>query len=263
MRTLPSSSCRKSRPTTITSSPSQQKRSPSKLPPSPAAHLNNTLKSLLSGDLLDIVVGPERKRWSLHRNLLAHHSSFFSPESDFVKDGKLELPNEDIFAFRLLVKWLYQGHIQDVSTIKDVDKIWPYAYACQNLYLLCETIGISDLKNIAIDQFRRGCAESRLVPGAEEIKPIYERTKVGSPFRKLVSKIAARQIMDPDSKRDASVYRDCFQANPDFAVDVLNAIRNGTEGMLLDDPTKGRKGGSSRKGSSIAAEHRTSNFESQ
>ncbi|KAJ9652258.1 hypothetical protein H2198_008468 [Neophaeococcomyces mojaviensis] len=199
----------------------------------------DTFADLLSGDLLDISVGPDSKRWSLHRNLLAHHSAFFSQESDTLKDGKLDLPNEDTSAFRLLVKWLYQGHIQDVSTIRGAEKKWDYAYACQNLYLLCETIGIHVLKNIAIDQFRKGCAESRLVPGAEEIKPIYERTAAGSPFRKLVSKIAARQIMDPDLKRDASVYRDCFQANPDFAVDVLNAIRDGTEGMLLDDPTKG------------------------
>lgn len=93
------------------------------------------------------------------------------------------------------------------------------------------------------------------MPGAEEIKPIYDRTVTGSPFRKLVSRIAARQIMDPDSKRDASMYKDCFAAAPDFAVDVLNAIREGTEGFLLDDPTQGN-------GNSRCAYHEHENGES-
>lgn len=114
---------------------------------------------------------------------------------------------------------------------------WEYAYTCQKLYLLCQTVGIEDLKNLAIDQFRKGCNEARLVPGPEEMKPIYERTPPDSPFRMLVSKIAARQIMDPENSRDARVYRDCFQVAPDFAIDVINAIRDGTGGVLFDDPT--------------------------
>lgn len=201
-------------------------------------------KRLLAGPLLEIVVGAEQKRWHLHHNLLRHHSRFFDEndvvngEEKRIKDGKLELLDEDPNAFRLLVKWLYQGRIEDVSMM-DRDKKWDYAFACQNLYMLCDRIGLQELKNQAIDQFRKGCYEARLVPGAEEIKPIYERTRVDSPFRKLVSRIAARQIMDPDSKRDASMYRDCFRDAPDFAVDVLNAIREGTEGVLLDDPTEG------------------------
>lgn len=228
---------------------SQQKRSPSKLPPSPkaldvATQSDPKTKSLLAGPLLEVVVGSEQKRWHLHHNLLRYHSKFFEEddvvigEPERIRDGKVELPDEDPAAFRILVKWLYQGHIDDVST-KIKDQKWDYAFACQNLYLLCDRLGIPELKNQAIDQFRKGCFETRLVPGAEEIRPIYHRTAPNSPFRKLVSKIAARQIMDPDSKRDASMYRNCFRDAPDFAVDVLNAIRESTEGSLLDDPTDG------------------------
>lgn len=228
---------------------SQQKRSPSKLPPSPKHSIHHfwsdlNAKRLLCGPLLEITVGPDGKKWHIHHNLLRHHSSFFDQDSlvngeeKRIKDGKLDLENEDPMAFRILVKWLYQGQIVDVSTMAE-NKKWDYAYACQKLYLLCEHIGIHDLKNLAIDQFRKGCYETRLVPGAEEIRPVYEHLPPGSPFRKLVSKIAARQIMDPDSTRCASTYRECFEISPEFAIDVLNAIRDGTEGLLLDDPTEG------------------------
>jgi hypothetical protein len=154
------------------------------------------------------------------------------------KDGKLELLDDDPEAFELLVKWLYQGKIDDVSNLPG-DKKWDYADCCQKLYLLCDKIHLPQLKNIAIDQFRKGCHEAGLVPGPEEMKPIYQKTAPSSPFRKLVSKIAARQLMDPDGKRDASTYRACFETTPDFAIDVINAIKDGSGGVLFDDPTEG------------------------
>ncbi|EXJ54240.1 hypothetical protein A1O7_09577 [Cladophialophora yegresii CBS 114405] len=199
---------------------------------------------LLSGPILDIFVGPDGRHWSLHQNLLTHHARFFDETYAIngapkrIKDNKLDLRDEDPGAFELLVKWLYQGKIDDVSWMpKDVK--WEYAFTCQKLYLLCDTIGLQELKNQAIDQFRRGCNEAGLVPGPEEMKPIYERTPPSSPFRKLVSKIAARQIMDPGSEKDATSYRECFAQSPDFAVDVINAIKEGSGGSLFDDPTEG------------------------
>jgi hypothetical protein len=202
------------------------------------------LPRLLSGPILDIFVGPDGRHWSLHQNLLIHHARFFDETYAVnggprrIKDNRLDLRDEDPGAFELLVKWLYQGKIDDVSWMpKDVK--WEYAFTCQKLYLLCDTIGLQELKNQAIDQFRRGCHEAGLVPGPEEMKPIYERTPPSSPFRKLVSKIAARQIMDPGSEKDATSYRECFAQSPDFAVDVINAIKEGSGGSLFDDPTEG------------------------
>jgi hypothetical protein len=191
-----------------------------------------------------VCVGPNQRQWSLHQNLLCHHSPFFDEgftvngEHKNVRDGKLELLEEDPSAFELLVKWLYQGKIEDVSW-KPKDVKWDYAFTCQKLYLLSNTFGLPELKNLAIDQFRKGCHEARLVPGPEEMGPIYAKTPAHSPFRRLICKIAARQIMDPDTKRDAATYRSCFESSPDFAVDVINEIRESTGGFLFDDPTEG------------------------
>ena len=196
---------------------------------------------LLSGPMMDIYVGKSKRHWSLHRNLLCHHSTYFQDnfgEEHKNKTGKLELLDQDPRAFELLVKWLYQGKIDDVSDMP-MDKKWDYADACQKLYLLCDKINLPQLKNFAIDQFRKGCFEAGLVPGPEEMKPIYDNTPPSSPFRRLVSRIAARQIMDPDSQNDAGTYRMCFEGNSDFAIDVINAIREGAGGTLFPDPTGG------------------------
>ncbi|KAL9594782.1 MAG: hypothetical protein Q9219_006841 [cf. Caloplaca sp. 3 TL-2023] len=191
---------------------------------------------------MDFYVGQEKSHWSLHRDLLCYHTPYFQERCSGKgkeRNGTVELEEEDPQAFQLFVKWLYQGKIDDVSDMP-VEKKWEHADACQKLYILCDKVNMPQLKNIAIDQFRKGCHEAGLVPGPEEIKPIYDTTPPRSPMRKLVSQIAARQIMDPDSESDAAMYRMCFEANADFAIDVVNAIRQGSGPKLFHDPTAGK-----------------------
>ena len=164
-----------------------------------------------------------------------------SPTSDRDTKGRqltLSFPDDSPAAVPLLIKWLYQGVLDDVSGLDSPERQWEHAFQCQQLYALAQRLGLRALKNQAIDQFRRGCFAAGLVPGPEEMAPVYAATSPGSPFRKLVSRIAARQIMDPDTKRDASTYRACFEASADFAIDVMNEMREGTGGKLLDDPTE-------------------------
>lgn len=198
---------------------------------------------------MDIYVGKEKKKWTLHRNLLCHHSSYFEHEfvnnevSKAKKPGenqRLDLPEDDPAGFELFVKWLYQGQLDDVSQYSE-EKKYDYSVACHKLYMICDRFDISALRNISIDQYRRGLLEAQLVPDADEINDIYRQSPVGSPFRRLMTQIAARQIMDPDSDKDAETYRACFENNPDFAVDMVNAIKIGTGGVLFDDPTGGEE----------------------
>lgn len=205
-------------------------------------------QSLLSGPTVDFYIGPERRQWSIHRNLLCHHSTYFETEflgNEVSKQSKksgeqyLELPEEDPAGFELLVKWLYQGCLDDMENMTDEQK-YDYSVACYKLYMLCDKFDLP-LKNEAIDRYRQGLQEAQLVPDAEEINDIYRHSPVASPFRKLMTQIAARQIMDPDTDKDAESYRKCFQDNPDFAIDMVNAIKSGTGGILFHDPTAGNQ----------------------
>jgi hypothetical protein len=211
---------------------------------------------LLSGPLVDVYVGESKKHWALHRNLLFYHSDALqgalqphaqdgTPSKTKVKPAassentRLELSDVDPSGFELFVKWIYQGKLDDVSEITDPQDKYSFAVACYNLHQLCNRFDMPKLKNIAIDQYRKGLAESELVPDADEINDIYRKSPEGSPFRKLMTKIAARQIMDPDSEKDVGGYRLCFDNNPDFAIELVNAIKDGTGGILFDDPTEG------------------------
>ncbi|OSS53360.1 hypothetical protein B5807_02676 [Epicoccum nigrum] len=206
-----------------------------------------TFAELLSGPMIDIYVGDARRRWTLHRNLLCHHSEQLEAELEGTGTGRgdrkeaLELPEHDPAGFELLVKWLYQGKLDDVSDILDAGQKFEYAVHCHALYLLCDRFDMPQLKNVAMDQFRKGLNQAELVPDPDEIDDMYRKSPVGSPFRHLMVKIAARQIMDPDSERDINSYRRCFENNADFAIELVSAIRQGTGGVLLDDPTTGNE----------------------
>jgi hypothetical protein len=186
----------------------------------------------------------------LHRNLLAYHSEYLRDELQHTPSGtpkkskavpanlRLDLPDDDPAGFQLLVKWLYQGKIEDVLNIADDTDKYEYAVACQKLHQLCERFEIPRLKNIAMDQYRKALNLTELVPDAEELNVIYRQSIDHSPFRKLMVDIAARQIMDPESEKDAESYRQCFENNTEFAIDLVNAIKKGMGGLLFEDPTE-------------------------
>ncbi|KAF2768289.1 hypothetical protein EJ03DRAFT_328478 [Teratosphaeria nubilosa] len=198
---------------------------------------------LLAGPTVEIYVGTERKCWTLHRNLLCHHSTYFETEFQGHEVPRrhdresLDLPDDDPRGFELLVKWLYQGQLEDVSDFIDDERKYDYAVACHKLYVLCDKFDMIQLKNMAMDQYRLGLHQAQLVPDADEIDEIYRNSPHHSPFRRLMTKIAARQIMDPEAEKDAENYRKCWENNPDFAVEMINNIRSMSGGILFDDPT--------------------------
>ena len=207
------------------------------------------VQSLLSGPIVDIYVGETKRHWPLHRNLLAYHSEYLktelehsptdTPKKKSLPDNlRLDLPDDDPAGFELLVKWLYQGKIEDVTNVVDHNDKYEYAVACQKLHQLCERLEIARLKNIAMDQYRKALNQAGLVPDAEELNGIYRESVEQSPFRRLMVNIAARQIMDPESDKDAESYRQCFENTSDFAVELVNAIKKGMGGLLFEDPTE-------------------------
>lgn len=216
------------------------------------AYAKSLRERLLSGPTVDIYVGHEKRHWSLHRNLLCYHSEYLKAELQYSPNStpksknngapehlRLDLTDDDPAGFELLVKWLYQGRIEDVASLSDEQEKYNYAVACQKLHILCDRFEMPKLKNIAIDQYRKGLGQAGLVPDADELDAIYRSSARNSPFRRLMVKIAARQIMDPDNEKDAESYRLCFEQNPDFAIDLVNAVKWGTGGVLFDDPTVG------------------------
>ena len=98
---------------------------PSKQPVAPLRALRRADSSSdLGTDMVTLLVGPARVKFIVHKELLVRQAIFFcgsplaigaSPEAD---EGVVTLEDDDPDAFRLLVGWLYQGHIPRVRPSK-------------------------------------------------------------------------------------------------------------------------------------------------
>lgn len=57
-----------------------------------------------------------------------------------------------------------------------IGKKLDHADTCQKLYVYipCDKINLLWLKSFAMAQFKKGCFETGLVPGHEELKPLYD-----------------------------------------------------------------------------------------
>lgn len=67
---------------------------------------------LLSGPMLDVYVGEDKRHWALHRNLLCHHSELLENElqgDNGKKKNSLELPDHDPAGFEVCRFNLYRG----------------------------------------------------------------------------------------------------------------------------------------------------------
>lgn len=195
-------------------------------------------KSLLTGETISIIVGEEKKTWILHQRLLAFHSSFFAARPE-VEDDKLKYPNDDPAAWSLLVKYLYQGSLPLISKSCSAIQKYEHAVTCHKLYNLGLRFSISRLVNLAMDHFRESLRSAHLVPDPEELTEMYLASPAGSRMRKLLIRIAARQIMDPEKERDVTDYQTLLEREVTFAVDLITEIRRQTGGMLLGDPNAG------------------------
>jgi BTB/POZ domain len=74
----------------------------------------------MASESVIIYVGPERKRYLIHKDLLTKQSEFFDKALNGkfkeAKENSIYLGEESPDAFDLLVGWLYQGHIPHIGS---------------------------------------------------------------------------------------------------------------------------------------------------
>ncbi|KAI9849135.1 MAG: hypothetical protein M1837_005365 [Sclerophora amabilis] len=199
----------------------------------------SSISNLLEGPTVKVEVGSLKRCWHLHKSLLCHCSPFFEKafQGNFkeASEGFMELPDDDGAAFALFVQWLYQGSIEGTPDGTKADQ-WKYAQRYFELYVLADKLMIPALKNMAIDHYRRTCRKSQQGPGPSHLTAIYTRTEQSSPFRRLACELTARVFMRPGTCRGAVIYRPVIEAEPDFAVDMLDYIREHMGRKVLPYP---------------------------
>lgn len=129
--------------------------------------------------MVDVYIGPERKKFHLHEDLLCDRSAFFEKAfKGSFKEGTaktMHLPDKHVALFELFVRWLYGATLCTPTT----ENVSHYV----ELYILGETFCIESLKNHSMDLIRLGYRIRNWRWGPDIISMIYDNTSANSPLR--------------------------------------------------------------------------------
>jgi len=140
--------------------------------------------------MVQILVGPDKKPFTMHKELLCNTAPYFRAafEGHFIegKQQLLELPSEDPGTFESFQLWAYTG-----SILKEGENTAGISWeTLVGLYIFGDAHGISGLQNAVIDLMIDKNDVDKKIP-IEEIRKIWGQFSEASPLRRLVLEMSA------------------------------------------------------------------------
>lgn len=178
---------------------------------------------LLTSHMVDVFVGPKRRAFHLHRDLLCDRSPYFKSAflGAFVeaKTKELFLPEDHASAFENFVNWLYGATLKKPVTETELS-------SCLRLLVLSEKLMLEYLRNLCTDFIRQYYHDTHALVRAEDLSFVYESVQ-SEPLRSFLVALLAFQTMKANQiSRDVAVaflpgYRELMACGGAFAVDFL------------------------------------------
>lgn len=126
--------------------------------------------------MVTIYVGPKRKKFTLHKDLICRSIDFFSKAfTGFFKEaqeGIMYMPEDTPGSFSLLVDYLYRGTVPLGNTNQQFDELY-------NLYYLAEKLCLPILKDVAMDRIQETCHKYKIISLAvtpEKFHDVFSKT---------------------------------------------------------------------------------------
>ena len=171
--------------------------------------------------MVDIYVGPERKKFHLHRDLLCERSEFF--KASFMGNFKeaaaeeMALPEDNVVSFELFVGWLYGGSVISIPS----DDEFP-AYV--DLVILSQKLCLEQLQNETTDRILMLYRTSSRKLTADAIRSVYENTSAGDPLRNLTVRCASWAAVRHETSSFAPDDKDLMKTSGEFAIDFTTML---------------------------------------
>lgn len=147
--------------------------------------------------MAELFVGPQAVRFLVHRDLLVHHSSFFSAAlTGAFAEGlsqSVNLPEESLDTFELFLFWLYTQQLDAKAYFKDAK---PAYYVLLHLYALADRLGIEQLRNLTVDTIAFLADQTNSVLTPSDTFILYEQIRDSAPLRRLILDLFAFKKTD-------------------------------------------------------------------
>lgn len=142
---------------------------------------------------MTILVGPEEKRFVVHKAIISEHSKFLRAacSKDF-REGQeqiIRLPEVEVEPFSAYLQWAYRGDIITEFTEKLKEDTIEYErqiITLTRLYIAADFLGDCLLRNTVSDKTRELWAATNRGPSCEAVNSVYANTPENCKFRKLM-----------------------------------------------------------------------------
>lgn len=139
-----------------------------------------------------VLVGPEEKRYTLHKDALIRRSTFFKAaltrEFRESKENLVKLPEADVEAFAIFAQWIYGKeavYVDEQNTCLETDD-----HEVRNLmvktYIFADQLGSLELQNQIVTDYIAGLNTARVVPASEDVSLAYSSLPEQSLMRKVM-----------------------------------------------------------------------------
>jgi hypothetical protein len=193
----------------------------------------------VAGDVVTIFIGPKRKRYIVHKDLICEKAGYFTKalNKKGFKEGtekEIYLPEDEPDAFDLFIQWLYNSRldckafcVEGKSSAEIHEPCWTLMSTLISLYILADKICLEELKNTVMDNFKDIGKTHKFTPFA--IIRIYAKGPSGSPLRRLAARKCKHDIQAFGGLIGYSdgTWTEAIERNKGFAIDILHAIADG------------------------------------
>lgn len=176
---------------------------------------------------MQVIVGPSKEVFYVYASLFRKPDNFFDLALQQCwregQEGKVPLPEDDPYIFRLYAAWVYEGKIfcksNTTTTARDYDTLI-------GLYIFGEKVLDRDFQDRVIDALLAKYEEvntldtKHRIPDRSQITRIYKYTPTASPLRLLVVDWCVRDAIEVDTELRASMEE---EANREYVADLLAA----------------------------------------
>ncbi|KAF5876315.1 putative btb poz domain containing protein [Botrytis fragariae] len=156
----------------------------------------------LGDELVHIFVGPERKKFSVHKNLIRRSGDFFKAafQDNGFKEGaenKMDLPEDKPYIFQKFVTWMYTAQVgshQDQTEEAGDD----CNLAIIELYIFADKYQSVQLMDFAMDSLQNSLKNNCSGLSFREVEMVFEFTKsrFNQPLRRFAISIMACTVLD-------------------------------------------------------------------
>lgn len=150
------------------------------------------------GDTAEIVVGPEKTRYKIHKDIAAAHSPFFAAalNGQFleVETGQAILPHVQPKDFEHVLLWFYTQRMEDSNVFFKDGK--PTYFTLLDIYGLADQLCVEGLRNAVVDLMAELADQTNSVPTPMDTNLLYENIRENAPIRRLVLDLFAFKKTD-------------------------------------------------------------------